>query len=199
MRRSAGGADGDRSDVAGRRSGAVGAGRAQYPFATRAAAAPRFRSISSGAGTWSSRCWRSQSAINQKIASLPAGTSFEVRRMDPTVFPVLGYSLTSDYAFVSRTPRHRALPVASGAHGHAGVANIGVIGGATAEYQVIVDPAKLAAFGLSLDDVAKALSAANIVIAVGRFRRPRQAVSRRFRHGVPWPSADRPDGAPLWR
>ena len=37
-----------------------------------------------------------QSAINQVSATLPAGTSFTVRRMDPTVFPVLAYSLTSD-------------------------------------------------------------------------------------------------------
>ena len=37
-----------------------------------------------------------ESAVNQIRDQLPAGTSFEVRRMDPTVFPVLGYSLTSD-------------------------------------------------------------------------------------------------------
>ena len=48
------------------------------------------------------------------------------------------------------------------------MADVGVLGGATEEYQVIVDPAKLASFGLSLDDVAKALSAANIITAVGR-------------------------------
>ena len=37
-----------------------------------------------------------ESAINQVLPSLPAGTSFSVRRMDPTVFPVAAYSLTSD-------------------------------------------------------------------------------------------------------
>ena len=37
-----------------------------------------------------------QSAIAAIVPDLPAGTSFDVRRMDPTVFPVLGYSLTSD-------------------------------------------------------------------------------------------------------
>src|ERR1017187_10212402 len=37
-----------------------------------------------------------ESAINRVLGSLPAGTTFEVRRMDPTVFPCLAYSLTSE-------------------------------------------------------------------------------------------------------
>ena len=36
-----------------------------------------------------------QTAVSGVLPSLPAGTQFDVRRMDPTVFPVLGYSLTS--------------------------------------------------------------------------------------------------------
>ena len=37
-----------------------------------------------------------ESAINQTLSSLPAGTKFEVRRMDPTVFPTVAYTLTSE-------------------------------------------------------------------------------------------------------
>ncbi|MCX5685369.1 MAG: efflux RND transporter permease subunit, partial [Planctomycetota bacterium] len=37
-----------------------------------------------------------ESAIARIMTDLPAGTKFDVRLMDPTVFPVLGYSLTSD-------------------------------------------------------------------------------------------------------
>ena len=36
-----------------------------------------------------------ESAINKALPNLPAGTSFDVRRMDPTVFPTIAYSLTS--------------------------------------------------------------------------------------------------------
>ncbi len=109
-----------------------------------------------------------ESAINQVMPHLPAGTRFRVRRMDPTVFPVLGYSLTS--ATLSQVElRDIALyqirPVLSAVNG---VARVGVLGGAVAEYQVMVDPARLDSFGLSLDDVAKALSAANVITAVGR-------------------------------
>ena len=37
-----------------------------------------------------------------------------------------------------------------------GVARVEVQGGAQEEYRVTVDPARLAAYGLTLDDVAKA-------------------------------------------
>jgi CzcA family heavy metal efflux pump len=109
-----------------------------------------------------------ESAVNQVLPSLPAGTMFNVRRMDPTLFPVLGYSLTSNSRSLVQL-RDLALyqirPVLSTVKG---VARVVVLGGATAEYQVMVNPARLDSFGLSLEDVAKALSAANIVTAVGR-------------------------------
>ena len=37
-----------------------------------------------------------ESEVNKVLVNLPPGTTFEVRRMDPTVFPALGYSLVSD-------------------------------------------------------------------------------------------------------
>jgi multidrug efflux pump subunit AcrB len=49
-----------------------------------------------------------------------------------------------------------------------GVAKIEVLGGAQREYQVQVNPARLDAYGLSLSDVSKSLSAANVIEAVGR-------------------------------
>lgn len=39
---------------------------------------------------------QAESAINQTISLLPQGTSFRVRRMDTTIFPVLAYSMTSN-------------------------------------------------------------------------------------------------------
>ncbi len=109
-----------------------------------------------------------ESAINQVMATLPAGTAFRVRRMDPTVFPVLAYSLTSkthslvelrDIALYQLRPLLSAVP---------GVGRVGVGGGAQAEYHVVVDPSRLASYHLSLDEVARAVSAANIITAVGR-------------------------------
>lgn len=109
-----------------------------------------------------------ESGINQVRASFPPNTVIDVRRMDPTVFPILGYSLLSD-RHTSTELHDLALyqirPVLSTI---AGVARIGVLGGAAAEYQVMVDPVKLDSFGLTLNDLAKTLSATNVVTAVGR-------------------------------
>ncbi|MFA5170278.1 MAG: efflux RND transporter permease subunit [Sulfuriferula sp.] len=107
-------------------------------------------------------------AITQVLPTLPVGTQMMTRRMDPTVFPILAYSLTS--ATQSQTAlydlaRYQLRPLLSSVNG---VARIEVIGGAQQEYRVTVDPARLNAYGLTLTDVAQALSAANVVTAVGR-------------------------------
>jgi CzcA family heavy metal efflux pump len=109
-----------------------------------------------------------ESAINKALPSLPAGTTFDVRRMDPTVFPVMAYSLTS--------PRLSAVELRDAAYYQlrpllstvTGVAKVTVQGGAEAEWRVTIDPTRLEAHGLTLDDVAKALSSANTINAVGR-------------------------------
>ncbi len=109
-----------------------------------------------------------ESAINQIRSRLPAATTFQVRRMDPTVFPVLGYSLTSDtHSLVELRDMalYQIRPLLSAA---AGVARVGILGGDEAEFQVLVDPARLHSFALTLADVARALSAANVIQAVGR-------------------------------
>jgi CzcA family heavy metal efflux pump len=109
-----------------------------------------------------------ESAINQVLPRLPDGTTFEVRRMDPTVFPTIAYTLTSsrqsltelrDIAYYQLRPLLSTVP---------GVAQVGVFGGSTAEYRITVDPARLEAHGLTPADVAKALSAANTITAVGK-------------------------------
>ncbi len=110
-----------------------------------------------------------ESAINQALPALPPGVSFVVRRMDPpTVFPVLAYSLTSDTRSLVELrdiAQYQLRPLLSSVEG---VARIEVLGGEKEEYEVTVDPARIEAMGLSLNDVAKALSAANVIQAVGR-------------------------------
>jgi len=109
-----------------------------------------------------------QSAINQVLSSLPQGTTFNVRRMDPTVFPVLAYSLTSDtHSLVELRDIafYQLRPLLSSIRG---VAKVEVLGGAQREYQINVDPARLDAYGLGLGDVAKILMGANVIEAVGR-------------------------------
>ncbi|MAL08250.1 MAG: transporter [Maricaulis sp.] len=100
--------------------------------------------------------------------ALPAGMRFDVRRMDPTIFPVLGYSITSDsesLVSLRNFATYQLRPLLASIDG---VAEVSVLGGRNAEYQVLVDPVRLRAHGLSLSDVETALTLDNIVVAAGR-------------------------------
>lgn len=109
-----------------------------------------------------------ESRINTLRPELPAGTTFSVERRDPTVFPVIAYSLTSDSRSLVQLrdiAEYQLVPVLSRVPG---VARVGVQGGHEAEYHVDVDPAKLRALDLSLADVVNAVSSGNTLTAVGR-------------------------------
>ncbi|MGD8843328.1 MAG: efflux RND transporter permease subunit [Gammaproteobacteria bacterium] len=109
-----------------------------------------------------------ESAVNQVLPELASGTRFTVRRMDPTVFPVAAYSLKSESRSLVQLrdlARYQLVPLLSSIDG---VARVAVMGGEQAEYRVEVDPEKLAAYGLTFSDVAAALSASNVLQAVGR-------------------------------
>jgi CzcA family heavy metal efflux pump len=107
-------------------------------------------------------------AVSQILPSLPPGTRLVTRRMDPTVYPIIAYSLVSDTLPLTRLrdiAQFQIRPLLSSVNG---VARVQVQGGALEEYQVLADPARLQAYGLAMGDVARALSAANVITAVGR-------------------------------
>lgn len=109
-----------------------------------------------------------ESVINQILPELPAGTKFTVRRMDPTVFPVAAYSLTSKTLSLIKLRdigEYQLVPLLSSING---VARVRIMGGKDLEYRVEVDPMKLNSYGLSFSDVTRALSATNVLQAVGR-------------------------------
>ncbi|RLL49425.1 efflux RND transporter permease subunit [Mariprofundus sp. EBB-1] len=108
------------------------------------------------------------SALNQIQGQFPPGSAFTVRRMDPTIFPVIAYSLTStqqsqvqlrDLAIFQLVPLLSSIE---------GVAKVGVMGGNQEEYRVTIDPDRLHAFGISMQQVANALAASNVLTAVGK-------------------------------
>ena len=122
--------------------------------------------------TWGSDTERGalqvQAALNDILASLPPGTAFTVRRMDPTVFPVAGYSLTSDavdQVALRQFANDELIPLLSTI---AGVADVAVVGGRVGEFQVEVSQDQLFQLGVTVADVANALTAANVLTAVGR-------------------------------
>ena len=107
-------------------------------------------------------------ALGQIQAQLPPGSSFTVRRMDPTIFPVIAYSLTSrqeSQVKLRDLAMFQLVPLLSSIDG---VARVAVMGGNQEEYRITLDPDRLHAFGISLQQVASALAASNVLTAVGR-------------------------------
>ncbi|WP_369910001.1 efflux RND transporter permease subunit [Xanthomonas hydrangeae] len=110
------------------------------------------------------------SAISRVLPGLPAGTHYDVRRMDPTVFPILSYSLQGkdvspvllrDVAQLQIVPLLSSIP---------GLARTSVQGGQTREIQVEADPQVLGSYGLALSDLSTALRNANVLQAAGQLQ-----------------------------
>ena len=109
-------------------------------------------------------------AIGQVLPSLPAGVAYTVKRMDPTVFPIISYALQSDAmspVALRDLAQYEILPLLSSV---AGLARVDVQGGETAEVQVLADPHRLADYNLGMADLATALAAGNALQAVGRLQ-----------------------------
>ena len=107
-------------------------------------------------------------AVGRVVPTLPAGTQYDVRRMDPTVFPIISYALVSDKVdpvTLQDFARYQITPLLSSI---SGLARIGVQGGDTAEVQVLADPHRLADYNLSMTDLSTAIKNGNVLSAVGQ-------------------------------
>jgi len=109
-----------------------------------------------------------QARLSQLAATLPpTATIRNVERLTFAIFPVTGYSLTSDkrdlaglrdIATYTIRPRLARLP---------GIANVGVAGGKVREFHVVLDPARLVAHNVSAQQVVEAVKNSNILASPG--------------------------------
>ena len=107
-----------------------------------------------------------EGALNQIRSSLPPETHLQVRRMDPTVFPVIAYSLTgADPVALHDLALYRLRPLLVQVPG---VSQIAVLGGQVREYAVEVDPERLLAHGVALAEVRDAIAHTNQITSLGR-------------------------------
>lgn len=109
-----------------------------------------------------------QGALATLLPDLPAGTRFNVRRSDPTIFPVFGIALTSSSLDQQALRQIAELKVRPALTAVQGVAAVDVLGGTPRELAVDIDPARLATFGLAITDVTNALAKANDIRGAGR-------------------------------
>ena len=109
-----------------------------------------------------------QGALATVLPTLPAGTTFTVRRSDPTIFPVTGFALTSNSLSPAALRNIAELQILPALTSVEGVAGVDILGSAPREFAVDVDPGKLAALGVSLSDVSAALGRQNSVRGLGK-------------------------------
>jgi CzcA family heavy metal efflux pump len=109
-----------------------------------------------------------QGKIDDARASLPEATDLIVERLTPAAFPMYILNLTGslpaadlyDYAFYVMRPRLARV---------AGAGQVAVSASDTREIEVVTDPARLLAAGLTVHDVADKLKAANQLAPVGHY------------------------------
>ena len=109
-----------------------------------------------------------QARLSQLSSSLPSTASIRhIERLTFAVFPVTGYSLTSDtrdlaslrdIASYTIRPRLARLP---------GIAAVAVAGGKVREFHVTIDPERLVAHNVSVQQVVDAVRNSNIIASPG--------------------------------
>jgi CzcA family heavy metal efflux pump len=110
---------------------------------------------------------RVQGRISEITPTLPSEARFYINRVTFSVFPMIGFSITStsrsladlwELAYYDYAPRLYRLP---------GVAETHIVGGRMKEYHVVVDPEKLNGYNIPLTKVVEALRATNLVAPAG--------------------------------
>ncbi len=108
-----------------------------------------------------------QGEIAQITPSLPPDTRFYINRLTFSVFPMVGFSLTSterdlaelwELAYWDVAPRLYRIP---------GVMEARIVGGREPEFHVVVEPEKLNRYNLGLNAVTAAIRASNLISASG--------------------------------
>ena len=110
---------------------------------------------------------RIESKINEIRNTLPPGIQISVERMNPSILPVIGYSLESK----SRSPINMKMlamytikPFLSQVEG---VSEVRVIGGKTKEYWLVLDTRKMSTLGITPDIINISLSQTNFIKSNG--------------------------------
>jgi Cu/Ag efflux pump CusA len=101
--------------------------------------------------------------LQQAASKLPEAA--ETPQLSPTTSPVgtiLTYAFTSETTPLMEVRRIVDWQVTNRLLAVPGVAQVVAYGGDVRQYQVLVDPAKLQAFDVSLQDVTEAVQAANV-------------------------------------
>ena len=118
-----------------------------------------------------------QAAINAASATLPVNLPYPptYSKVNPADAPILSLALTSDTVPIDVISDSADTLLQPKFSEIGGVGRVTVMGGMRPAVRVRVDPARLAAYGLAMEDVRTAVAAANVNGAKGGFDGPRQS------------------------
>ena len=108
-----------------------------------------------------------QGRISQITPSLPPECRFYINRLTFSVFPMVGFSITSPSRKTSELWELAYYEISPRLYRLAGVAETKIVGGRVPEYHVIVDPQRLNALNMPLTKVVDAIRNSNIIIPAG--------------------------------
>lgn len=120
---------------------------------------------------WGGDVLQTLQLIQGRIANirnvLPASATIRAEQMQVSVFPILGYSLTSDSLSLVELRDIALYQIRPALMRVNGVAQVEVTGGDTREFLVAAVPARLAAYHLDVRDVATAVQRTNRLASSG--------------------------------
>lgn len=109
-----------------------------------------------------------ESYIQQSKENILPNTSFTVEKMNPSILPVMGYSLEGDGTIsqveLKKIAKYQIRPYLAAAKG---VADIVVIGGKDKEYEIVLKPFALNNLKIGIGDIENAVKNSNVLKSNG--------------------------------
>jgi CzcA family heavy metal efflux pump len=119
---------------------------------------------------------RVDAVVARMQAELPPTAKVETHRMTFAVFPIMGYSLTSDTVSQDKLWEIATYDLKPRLNRLNGVATVIVQGGRVPEFQVTPDPARLLASGITVQDILDSIKKTNLIDSPGLIEHSHQLV-----------------------
>jgi CzcA family heavy metal efflux pump len=119
---------------------------------------------------------RVDAVVARLQAELPTTAKVETHRMTFAVFPIIGYSLTSDTVPPSKLWEIATYDLKPRINRLDGVATVIIQGGRVPEFQVMPDPARLLTAGITVQDILDAIRRTNLIDSPGLIEHNHQLV-----------------------
>ncbi len=110
---------------------------------------------------------RIESKINQVKSALPPDIQITVEKMNPSILPVMGYSLESHNKTPIELKQLATQTIRPFLSQVDGVSEVRIIGGKDKEYWLTLDPQKMSSFGITPDIISNALTQTNFIKSNG--------------------------------